>query len=193
MHSDTQRSPHASSSGTHTRTPVRPCFTFRAAVFVFRPTSRVHQARRRGGRSGQASRPGGPSILSLLARALLRRTAITSRSPLLIISIVVIAALQHLGVAEARRVALLARAAPRDLHVGVGSCGGGGRGGGGGAEASLDAWVALDDLELRRAQLACRDAQARAQLGTVPRVPGRKVRCVYVACSARRDASHGAR
>ena len=145
------------------------------------------------------SRPGGPSILSLLARALLRRTAITSRSPLLIISIVVIAALQHLGVAEARRVALLARAAPRDLHVGVGSCGGGGRGGGGGAEASLDAWVALDDLELRRAQLACRDAQARAQLGTVPRVPGWYIytwttRCV--ACTlrgARRDASHGAR
>ena len=123
-----------------------------------------------GVRSGQASRAGGPSIHSLLARALQHRTAITSRPKwrgcLIIISIVVIAALQHLRVAEALRVALLPRAATRDLHVGVGGCSGSGM------EASLDAWLALDDLELCRAQLACRDAQARAQLGTVPRAPG---------------------
>ena len=52
--SDTQRSPHASSSGTHTRAPFRPCFqSGRVRVQAHWPTSRVHQARRRGGRSAK--------------------------------------------------------------------------------------------------------------------------------------------
>ena len=84
------------------------------------------QARCQKWASVESWRPEYTLIFCASASPPVHRTAITSRSPLLIISIV-IAALQHLRVAEALRVALLPRAAPHDLHLGVGV----GRGGGG--------------------------------------------------------------
>jgi hypothetical protein len=129
-HSDTQCSPHASSRGTHTHAPLSPLLSECSL------TSCGHlsmQARCQKWASVESWRPEYTLIFCASASPPVHRTAITSRSPLLIISIV-IAALQHLRVAEALRVALLPRAAPHDLHLGVGV----GRGGGGCAHFALE-------------------------------------------------------